>query len=370
MSELSTLLEAPGASIEADDDFEAINALYLERGWGDGLPIVPPTPDRVARMLAYCDRPLNEPIAKMAPRYGEATPLRLAANAVMAGCRPEFFPLYLLAIEAMCDEPFNLYGIQATTHPCAPLVIVNGPVGREIGVNSGHNAFGPGASANATIGRAIRLALLNIGGAIPGSGDMSTFGAPSKYSYLVAENEEGNPWEPLHVERGFPAEATTVTVVGAEAPHNVNDHESLTAEGILTTIAGTMATTGHNDLFYAAQPVVVMGPEHAKTVADGGFSKADAKRFLQERATLPLFKFSRENIERRFKITWKERYANATEETSVPAVQRAQDIIIAVIGGAGKHSAYIPTFGATQSVTRALKRTDGTLARSVNDFRK
>ena len=370
MSELSVLLQAPGASVEADDDFDAINALYLERGWGDGLPIVPPTPERVEKMLAYCDRPWDAVVAKMAPRYGEATPLRLAANAVMAGCRPEFFPLYLLAVETMCEEAFNLYGIQATTHPCAPLVIVNGPVGREIGVNSGHNAFGPGTPANSTLGRAVRLALLNIGGALPGSGDMSTHGAPSKFSYLVAENEEASPWEPLHVERGFPKEATTVTVVGAEPPHNVNDHESLSAEGILTTIAGTMATTGNNDLFYASNPVVVMGPEHARTVADGGYSKSDAKRFLQERAMLPLFKFSKENIERRFKVTFKDRYEHATDETAVPAIQRAEDIIIVVIGGAGKHSAFIPTFGATRAVTRALKRADGSLARSASDLKR
>jgi hypothetical protein len=369
MTDLTDLLKALGAAIEAEDDFEAINALYLERGWGDGLPIVPPTPARVERMLTYCDRPLNEPVARIAPRYGEATPLRLAANAVMAGCRPEYFPLYMLAIEAMCEEPFNLYGVQATTHLCAPLVIVNGPVGREIGLNSGHNAFGPGTPANATIGRAIRLALLNIGGALPGSGDMSTFGAPSKFSYCVAENEPASPWEPLHVERGFPADATTVTVVGAECPHNVNDHESLSAEGILTTIAGVMGITGSNDVFYEAQPVVVMGPEHAKTVADGGYSKADAKRFLHEHGTVPLARFSKENIERRFRTTLKDRYGSAPLDTQVPAVQRAEDLIIAVVGGAGKHSAFIPTFGATKSVTRALKRRDGALARSVSDLR-
>ena len=199
---------------------------------------------------------------------------------------------------------------------------------------------------------------------------MSTHGSPSKFSYCVAENEEGNPWEPLHDERGFPKDATTVTVVGAEPPHNINDHESLSAEGILTTIAGTMAITGNNDLFYASNPVVVMGPEHAKTVADGGFSKADAKRFLQERAMLPLFKFSKENIERRFKVTFRERYEHATEETAVPAVQRAEDIIIAVIGGAGKHSAFIPTFGATKAVTKAMKTRDGQLAHSTKDFKK
>jgi hypothetical protein len=132
-----------------------------------------------------------------------------------------------------------------------------------------------------------------------------------------------------------------------------------------------MATTGHNDIFYAgANPVVVFGPEHAKTVADGGFSKADVKRFLHERATLPLWKFSKENIERRFKVQFRERYANASEEATVSAVQRAGDIIVTVIGGAGKHSAYIPTFGATRSVTRALTRQDGVLARSVEEFRK
>ncbi len=370
MTNLAELLKAGGASLEAEDDFEQINQLCLERGWGDGLPLVPPTAQRVERMLAYCDRPWDEPVAKMAPRYGEATPLRLAANAVMAGCRPEYFPLVVLAVEAMCEEPFNLYGIQATTHLCAPLVIVNGPVAKELGINSGHNAFGPGSRSNATLGRAIRLALVNIGGAIPTLGDMSTFGSPAKYTYCVAENEAASPWDPLHIERGFPAESSTVTVVGAECPHNVNDHESISAEGILTMIAGTMAITGTNDVYYAAQPVVVMSPEHAKTVAAGGYSKSDAKRFLCEHAQLPLGKFSKENIERRFRVTFKEKYATAGPDALVPMVQRAEDIIIVVIGGAGKHSAYIPTFGATKAVTRALKRKDGQFARSVEEFRR
>ncbi len=370
MTGLIQLLKVPGASVEAADDFEAVNELCRERGWSDGLPIVPPTADRVERMLAYCDRPWDEPVAAIPPRYGAATPLRLAANAVMAGCRPEYFPLIVLAIEAMCEEPFNLYGIQATTHLCAPLIIVNGPVAQELGINSGHNAFGPGAQSNATIGRAIRLALLNIGGAIPGSGDMSTFGAPSKYSYCVAENEAASPWAPLHVERGFPAGASTVTVVGAECPHNINDHESLTAEGILTTIAGTVAITGTNDVFYKAEPLVIMSPEHAATVAGGGYSKADAKRFLFEHARLPLGRFSKENIERRLRLKFPERFAKAGMDALVPMVQDANDFMIVVLGGAGKHSAFIPTFGATHAVTRALKLRDGKLANSVEEFRK
>ncbi len=370
MSNLADFLKAPDASLEADDDFDAVNELILKRGWGDGLPVIPPTVERVEKMLAYCDRPVNEPVAKVAPRYGEATPLRLAANAVMAGCKPEYFPLLMLAVEAMCEEPFNLYGVQATTHLCAPLVIVNGPVVQELDINFGHNAFGPGWPANATIGRAIRLTLLNIGGAIPALGDMSTFGAPSKYSYLVAENEAGSPWEPLHVERGLPKEASAVTVIGAECPHNVNDHESLTGLGLLTTIAGTLISTGSNDIYYEAQPLIVMGPEHAKTIANDGYSKADAKRFIQEHATLPMNRFSKENIERRFLMTLKDRFPNAKADTPVPMQWRAEDLLIAVIGGAGKHSAIIPTFGATKAVTRALKTKDGKLAKSVKDFRR
>ncbi|MCC7417709.1 MAG: hypothetical protein IT176_11255, partial [Acidobacteria bacterium] len=248
MTDLAALVAAPGASIDAPDDLDAINDLYLERGWSDGLPIVPPTEARVARMLAWCDRPIDAPVAALPPRYGAATPVRLATCAVMAGCRPEYFPLLLLAIETMAEEPLNLYGLQATTHPCTPLVVVNGPVARELGINAGHNAFGPCTRANATIGRAIRLALLNIGGAIPAVGDMATMGAPSKYTYVVAENEEASPWEPLHVERGFARDASTVTVIGAEGPHNVNDHESVTALGILRMIAGTVAITGGNDV--------------------------------------------------------------------------------------------------------------------------
>jgi hypothetical protein len=371
MSDLAQLLRAPGAAIESDDDFDAVNALFRDKGWSDGLPLVPPTAARVERVLAYCDRPWDEPIGKMAPRYGEATPLRLAANAVMAGCRPEYFPLLLLTVEALCDEAFNLYGIQATTHPVAPLVIVNGPVVAELGINAGHNAFGPGAQANASIGRAIRLALVNIGGAIPGLGDMSTFGSPTKYTYCVAENEAASPWEPLHVERGFPREASTVTVVGAEGPHNVNDHESHTAEGICTTIAGTLATTGNNDVYYDAEPLIVFGPEHASTVAAEGWSKADVRRFIHMQAQIALGRFSKENIERRFRVAplFEGRYAQAGYEALVPMVRRPESLMIAVIGGAGKHSAVIPTFGATRAVTRALRTRDGALAGSVEDFR-
>jgi hypothetical protein len=370
MSAIDRYLQIPGVAMEGIDDLEGATDLARSRGWGDGLPIIPPTADRVERMLAYCDRPWDEPIAAMPPRNGEATPLRIAANAVMAGCRPEFFPVVMLAIEAMCDRPVNLYGLQTTTHPVAPLVIVNGPVAKELDINGGHNAFGPGWPANATIGRALRLTLLNIGGAIPMVGDMATMGQPGKYSFVVAENEAGNPWEPLHVERGFSRETSTVTIVGAEGPHNINDHESDTGDGILTTVAGTLGITGHNNMYYHSEPLIAFGPEHAKTVARDGYSKADVRRILFERAHIALGKIAPKNYERRLLRNFPGRYDDATPETLIPPCQSADDIMIIVLGGAGKHSMYLPTFGETRSVTRALKLASGREARSVKEFRK
>jgi len=369
MSGIERYMGAPGVAVEGVDDFEEAAELARSRGWSDGLPIVPPTPQRVERMLAFCDRPWDEPVAAMPPRDGEVTPLRLAANAVMAGCRPEYFPLLLLAVETMCEPAFNLYGLQTTTHPVAPLVIVNGPVAREIGVNAGHNAFGPGVQANATLGRAIRLALLNIGGAIPTIGDMATMGQPGKYGYVVAENEAASPWEPLHVERGFDRATSTVTVVGAEAPHNINDHESVDAEGVLRMVAGTVATTGQNNVYYAGEPLVAFGPEHAHTIAADGYTKDAVRRYLFERAAIPAGRFSPRVFERRIRANYPQQYRDADAATPVPVAHRPEDIMLIVLGGAGKHSMYLPTFGDTRSVTRPLRSRDGREAKSVQDFR-
>ena len=370
MSSLAAMLKTPGAVVECDDDPEAVFEFLCSRGWSDGLPVIPPTPERVERMLAYCDRDFDAPVARIPPRYGAATPIRVAANAVMAGCRPEHFPLVLLALEALAEEPYNLYGTQATTHPCTPMLIFNGPVAAEVGINSGHNAMGNYFRANAAIGRAVRLALVNIGAAIPGTGDMATAGTPAKFTFCVAENEAANPWEPLHVERGFPRESSTVTVVAAEGPHNVNDHESLSPEGILTMIAGTMAITGSNNAYYAGQPVLAFGPEHAATAASGGMSKAQVKQWLFDHATIPLGKFSKEGIERRFRRKLADRFATAPLDTPVHMWAKPEDLIVIVTGGAGKHSQYVPTFGNTRSVTRALKRADGELVRSIQELKR
>jgi hypothetical protein len=188
-------------------------------------------------MLAWTDRDREVEIGTIPPRQGIVTVEKLAVNAVMAGCRPEYFPVVLAATEAMLDERFNLYAVQCTTHPCAPLLILNGPIARELDVNSRYNAFGPGCRANATIGRAVRLILQNVGGGTPGVLDRATQGQPAKYSYCIAEDELENPWSPLHVERGFDPATSTVTVCGAENPHNLNDHVSTASRGILTMIA-------------------------------------------------------------------------------------------------------------------------------------
>jgi len=370
MTAIATLLQAPGALIECDDDPEAVFEFLCAKGWSDGLPVIPPTPERVERMLAYCDRDFDQPVIKIPPRFGAATPIRVAANAVMAGCKPEYFPLVLLALEALAEEQYNLYGTQATTHPCTPMLIFNGPVAREVGLNSGHNVMGNYHRANAAIGRAVRLALVNIGAAIPGTGDMATHGTPAKFTFCVAENEAANPWDPLHVEMGYPKDASSVTVVAAEGPHNVNDHESLTAEGILTMIAGTMATTGSNNAYYASQPVLAFGPEHAATVAAGGFSKADVKQWLYDHATLPMSRWSPDNIARRFRRRQTEQYANAPLDTEIHMWAKPDDLIVIVTGGAGKHSQYVPTFGVTRAATKPLVRADGELVKSVAELKR
>ncbi len=370
MSSLADMLKTQGAMVECDDDPEAVFDFLCSKGWSDGLPVIPPTPERVERMLSYCDRDFDKPVVRIPPRFGAATPIRVAANAVMAGCKPEYFPLVLLALEALAEEPYNLYGTQATTHPCTPMLIFNGPVAAEVGINSGHNAMGNYFRANAVIGRAVRLALVNIGAAIPGTGDMATAGTPAKFTFCVAENEAASPWEPLHVELGFPRASSTVTVVAAESPHNVNDHESLTPEGILTMIAGTMATPGSNNAYYAGQPVLAFGPEHAATAASGGMSKSDIKQWLFNHATIPLSKFSKEGIERRFRRKLAEQFANAPLDAPVHMWAKPEDLIVIVTGGAGKHSQYVPTFGNTRAVTRTLERADGELVKSIQELKR
>jgi hypothetical protein len=337
----------------APEDLDAFQAWLMEQGWGDGLPVIPPTAERVRRMLAGGRRAADELVAVLPPRLGQATVERVAVNAVMAGALPEHLPVILAAVEAVADPIFNLQAVQTTTHPCSPLIIVNGPIAARLGINAAGNALGQGARANAVIGRALRLALQNIGGARPGSEDRATHGHPGKFTYCLAENEAASPWEPLSIERGFSRKDSTVTVCASEAPHNVNDHGSTTAEGIVATVAGTAATVGSNNIYLGGEPLVILGPEHAATVAAAGWSKDDFRRALWERARVPLGRFAAENLER-FAATYPEGFKDAPAETLAPIARDWRDIMVIVAGGAGKHSAVIPTFGMTRSVTRRI----------------
>ncbi|MBI2869359.1 MAG: hypothetical protein HYX96_05995 [Chloroflexi bacterium] len=325
--------------------------MFYERGWTDGLPVIPPTAASVSRMLSSRDP--GELVAILPPRGGEATLEKIAINAVMAGCLPEYLPVIIAAVEALAEERFNLAGVQATTHPCTPLLIINGPVARRLGVNGRGNAFGPGVRANAAIGRAIRLIMLNIGGGVPGQVSKTTQGSPARFTYCAAENEVDSPWPALHAERGFQPGESAVTVFAAEPPHNINDHLSITAEGILTTAAATMATAGNNNLMYLlGEPVLILGPEHAATIARDGFSKEQVKDFIFERARLPLGRLAETHIA--FRKECRNTFGEFADAESVP-VARRKDIVVLVIGGEGKHSSFAPTFGASQSVTKPVR---------------
>ncbi len=236
--------------VSIDETVDPIEACY-QNGWTDGLPVVPPTPERVERMLSGTRRSPDELIAPLPPKWGKATVERIAINAVMAGCLPEYLPIVLAAVEAMVDERFNLHGVQVTTSHVAPMLVINGPIRKALDINDGFNLFGQGWRANATIGRAVRLICTNIGGALPAELDRAAFGHIGKYTCCIAEIEgEENPWEPLHVERGFEPEDSTVTVFAGAGPQSINDHGSNTAEGILTTICQNMAASGNSRRTY------------------------------------------------------------------------------------------------------------------------
>ena len=263
--------------LEIAETEDLIEACY-ENGWTDGLPVVPPTPERVERMLSGTDRNPDELIATVPPKWGRATDEKVAINAVMAGCKPAYLPLILTAVEAMTAEQFNLHGVQVTTSHVGPMLIVNGPIRKQLEINDGFNLFGQGWRANATIGRALRLICTNIGGALPGELDRAAFGHAGKYTCCIAEKEEASPWRAMHVDRGCQAEDSTVTVFAAAGPQTVNDHGSNTPEGILNTIAQNIAAPGNS----SGETLLVIGVEHAKTISENGFSKADVRRYIAD----------------------------------------------------------------------------------------
>jgi hypothetical protein len=267
----------------AEDDAEAM----FERGWTDGLPVVPPTPERVARMLSGTTRDPSEVVAVVPPDLVECTVEKVAINAVLAGCRPDYLPVVLAAVEAACTDEFNIHGLLATTWFSGPLVIVNGPVTRAIGMNSGINALGQGNRANATIGRALQLVVRNVGGGRPGEVDRATLGQPGKYSFCFAEREQDSPWEPLHVTRGLPASSSAVTLFAAEGPRGIVDQLSRDADSLASTFAACLRATTHPKLVLAFDALVVVSPEHGRVFREAGWSKARLLEELTARLQVP-----------------------------------------------------------------------------------
>jgi hypothetical protein len=342
--------------VELDDSLEEIQDYFEVRGWSDGLPFVPPTRERVARLVGHLGRDPGDVVCTLAPRNGEATVERLAANAVMAGCRPEDFPIVVTAVEAVAAPELNLNAIQSTTHPSGILVLVNGPVAAKLGFNAGPGCLGPGSRANMAVGRALRLALLNIGGGTPGDGDRATQGTPAKIAFCLAENEVDSPWAPYHVEHGFDADDSVVTVIACEGPHNIQDHFSIGGLGVLTTVAGALGQAGSNNIMFCSGfPVVALGPEHAHQIAVSGYSKADVKQFLWEHGRFPLDRLSAE-------WTADGKLAERVESLTgrrdwVPITSKPENLQVIVAGGPGKHSCWMPTFGGdTKPVMRRLDR--------------
>ena len=266
------------------DPFE----ILFERGVTDGLPVVPPTPERVAAMVAGSGRDPEELIALVPPNFGRATVEKITINAVMAGCRPEYLPVVIAGVEAMCDDAFDLHGVSTTTNFHSPLFVINGPARKALDINCAAGVFGPGWRANATIGRALRLIVANLGGASARTMSMSTMAHPGRYTYCIGEHEEASPWDSLAVEHGFAPEESTVAAFAAEAPHGVYDHRSLRAEDLLITISRSLEVISHHKSTHHGDTLVVLSPEHASTIAGDGWSKADMREFLWHRLRKPV----------------------------------------------------------------------------------
>ncbi len=329
---------------------------WFEKGVTDGLPVIPPTRERVERMLGGSARDRAELVGEVPPNYGRATIEKIAINAVMAGCRADYLPVVLAAVEAACDPAFALHGMSTSTHFSAPLIVVNGPIRGRIGMNCSFGVFGPGFRANATIGRALRLIMINLGGAKPGETSMSTFGHPGRYTYCIGEFEEASPWPPLSVERGIPVGQSAVTLFAGEAPHGISDHASRTARELAGSIGWSMSglwNIKHFPLY--SHTMLVVGPEHARTLADEGWSKEDLKRHLHETVRLPFWKLlpeadNGEGTNLRFGKGAKPRPDDLISKFPSPA-----ELHIVVAGGtAGRFSMAIPGWLGTRNGSRPV----------------
>jgi hypothetical protein len=343
---------APGAPRTGPSEDTYDDASFFIDG-SDGLPVVPPIEERVLAMVAAAGRDPDEILGAVPPRYKPASVLQVAANAVMAGCKPSYFPVVLAAVQATLDDDCHLYSIQTATNASTPLLILNGPIVAKLGVNSGTNVFGSGYRANATIGRAVNLVLQNIGGQEPGVNDMSTHGQPGKYTYCIAENEAANPWSPLHVDQGLSADQSAVSVIGASGPANLFTYGCETGQQVLDHIVGALTGLGHNNIIFGTGPLLILSPEHAGVLARDGFTKQAIRQYVFEHARIALDRFpprSQAGIRHR-RARW---FDVAGDHAHIGVADRPEDVWIVVAGGAGIHSQFVSTSFSTKLVTRPV----------------
>jgi hypothetical protein len=347
----------PSGWVELPSDPANAFQMAESLGWGDGLPFIPPTKERIVEALEAAGLEADESLPDMPPSWSPVTAARVAANSVMAGCTPDLFRVVFTALGVMLRPEFNLKGVQATTHSTAPVTIIHGPIVEEAGFNSGTGTMGPGGRANATVGRAVRLCLLNIGSGRPGTGDMATNGSPAKYSFCFAERAESSPWLPYHVDSaGLDPYDSAVTVMSGENPHHVNDHVSTDAQGVLATVGSMLTVLGSNPAWLPTQVIVVLGPEHAAAIASSGFTRQDVQYWLYETARMPISQYKRGGMwGMEVWPKWKQQLAAAgNDDRSMCPLDSPDSFRIMVSGGPGKFSCVIPGDGMTPCTTVRL----------------
>lgn len=327
----------------------------------DGFPVIPPTKERVRAMLAFSDLDADHVLVGGCPPSGaDITLLSVAVNAVMAGCRPEYFPVLVAAFQAMADPAYRLFQGAITTHPAGNAVVVSGPLAGELGIHSGAGCMGPGFRANATIGRAITLVMLNVARAIPGKSDLTVFGSAAEFSYCFAESEGAHPWTPLHADL-YGADVTSVTVHKCEGAHNVIAPNGGGPETLLDAMASTAATLGGNNLPYPGQLLVMLNPGHAKMIAGAGWSKRDVQQYLFETARHPM----------EVALRQRDRASHPPEFLEmerVPVMRSPDDVIVVVCGGPGPHAMVGVPWGLSRAVSRPVALRDGRPLRTVREL--
>jgi len=317
---------------EQVDEFE----FFLEKEWSDGFPVVTPTEERIARMLTGTARDHDDVIGSIPPAMEVATVRSVAVHALMAGCRPEYLPVVIAATELMLRDEFNVNGVQGTMHGVAPMMIVNGPYAADIGIHGGNGCMGPGFRANATIGRAIRLILMNLGAGIPGVSSMTIFGMPSRFTYCLTENMEDHPWESLSVSKGYSGDENVITMAMVESPRFCFDDVSDEPIRLMNGIADTMVAMGSWNMHTRSDMVVAMGPQHAAICANSGMSRADVHSRLCEMAGRKVRDLKNGgNWRRERALAFPIEVDPDDDDFFIPAIKNPEDLQLIVAGGWG-----------------------------------